>query len=63
MMITDTEAMLLHMGNRDRAHAVREITLANREIARLRAELAAAQAELRTEKAKRHAAEFAARRH
>lgn len=68
--ITDTEAMLLMQRSEDRAYAARQIDIANTHIRRVNAALAAAKrelaevkAELAREKAKRHAAEFAARRH
>jgi hypothetical protein len=63
MMFSDAEVLLVMQNSEDRAFAAGQINVANREIRRLRAELAAVTAELKTEKARRHAAEFAARRH
>ena len=61
--ITDTEAVLLMDNASMHRQATANMNVANGEIRRLRAELAAIKKELAKEKARRHAAEFAARRH
>ena len=68
--VTDAEAMLLMQNAEDRRFAARQINIGNQNSRRLKAaldatrrELAEVKLELAREKAKRHAAEFAARRH
>jgi hypothetical protein len=68
--LTDAETLLIMQNAEDRQFAARQINIGNANVRRLSAELAAARrelvevkAELAREKAKRHAAEFAARRH
>jgi hypothetical protein len=68
--LSDAEALLIMQNREDRAFAARQINVGNANVRRLnsalaeaRTELAAVRAELAREKARRHAAEFAARRH